>query len=61
MIIRTYYRTRKDGVILYRTYSDLGQTILQTETNVEYNEAIDVENANYTYVETGRLIEDGNE
>ena len=61
MIIRTYYRTRKDGVILYRTYSDLKQTIIQVETNTEYNEAIDVENANYTYVETGRLVEDGNE
>ena len=61
MIIRAYYKTREDGVILYRTYSDLEHTILQVETNIEYNEAIDVESANYTYVETGRLIEDGNE
>lgn len=57
MIIREYYRTRKDGVDLYRTYSDKGMYIRQNPTGVEYAEAIDVEGAPYTYTETDRPIE----
>ena len=34
-----------------------GFYILQNETNIEYAEAIDVENAPYTYSETDRPIE----
>lgn len=56
MIIKEFYRTRKDGVNLYRTYSDNGFYILQNETNIEYAEAIDVENAPYTYSETDKPI-----
>ena len=57
MIIKEFYRTRKDGVNLYRTYSDKEVYILQNETGAEYDEAIDVENAPYTYSETDKPIE----
>ena len=57
MIIKEFYRTRKDGVNLYRTYSDKEVYILQNETGVEYTEAIDVEGAPYTYSETDKPIE----
>ena len=52
MIVREFYRTRKDGVSLYRTYSDTGYLIQQTQTGAEYAEAIDVADAPYTYTET---------
>lgn len=57
MIKREFYTQRKDGVKLYRTYSDAGMIILQNETGVEYIEAIDVEGAPYTYTETETPIE----
>lgn len=56
MIIKEFYKTREDGVNLYRTYSDKGMMILQNETGVTYAEAIDVENAPYTYTETDEPI-----
>lgn len=56
MIIREFYRTREDGVDLYRTYSDAGFQIKQEQTNFVYDEAIDVEDAPYTYIETEDLI-----
>lgn len=58
MIIKEFFSTRKDGVNLYRTYSDKGLYILQNETNIEYAEAVDVENAPYTYSETDKPIEE---
>ena len=58
MIKKEYYMTRNDGVKLYKTYSDSNNYILQVETNVEYDIAIDVEDAPYTYVETNKLIEE---
>ena len=58
MIVKEFYRTRNDGVNLYRTYSDEEYIILQNETGIEYNEAIDVENALYTYSETNKKIEE---
>lgn len=57
MIIKEFYRQRKDGVNLYRTFSDKNVLILQNETGIEYEEAIDVENAPYTYSETDKPIE----
>ena len=57
MIQREFYKQRKDGVKLYRTYSDAGMMIRQNETGVEYAEAIDVESASYTYTETETPIE----
>lgn len=52
MIQREFYTQRKDGVKLYRTYSDAGMMIRQNETGVEYAEAVDVTDAPYTYTET---------
>lgn len=57
MIQREFYAQRKDGVRLYRTYSDAGMMIRQNETGVEYAEAVDVERASYTYTETETPIE----
>lgn len=51
-IIREFYKTRKDGVNLYRTYSNEGYKIHKINTEEIYNEAIDVENAPYEYEET---------
>lgn len=57
MIVREFYEARKDGVNLYKAYSTEKLYIRQIETGVEYSEAIDVENAPYTYEETDRPIE----
>ena len=56
MIQREFYTQRKDGAKLYRTYSDAGMMIRQSETGREYAEAIDVEGASYTYTETATPI-----
>lgn len=58
MIVREHYKTRTDGVELYRTYSDAGYLIRQAETGAEYDEAIDVAGTSYTYTETGKLVTD---
>lgn len=61
MIVRELYRKRKDGVNLYRTYSDAGLSLIRND-GVEYDEAIDVEDASYTYTESTNkveVIEDG--
>ena len=57
MIIKEFYRERKDGVKLYRTYSDEDFIIRKVGTEELYSEAIDVENAPYTYEETEEKIE----
>ena len=56
MIVKKYYTKRKDGVKLYKTYSDNNKIIHKIGTNEEYTEAIDVENAPYTYEETDKDI-----
>ena len=58
MIVREFYRTRKDGVDLYRTYSDEGLKIQKVGTDEIYDEAIDIDGAPYTYVETDIPIEE---
>lgn len=58
MIIKELYRQREDGVNLYINYSDNGHRIKQIETGRIYDNAIDVENAPYTYEETDIKIED---
>ena len=61
MIKTEYYGKNGLGVDLYRTYSDENKYILQIETGIEYEEAIDVadENGNirYTYEETDKDVE----
>lgn len=61
MIIREYYKTRADGVKLYLTYSDADKYVIQNETGIAYEEAIDVEDANYTYSEGEVIWEDEND
>jgi hypothetical protein len=58
MIVREFYSTRKDGVNLYRTYSDANKYINKVDTDEEYSEAIDIEGAPYEYVETDKEIEE---
>lgn len=57
MVVKEFYLTREDGVNLYRNYSDEGFYIIQNETGIEYSEAVDVEDAAFTYSESLRLIE----
>ena len=57
MIVREYFMTRKDGVKLYKTYSDQNKYIRKVGTEEEYDIAIDIENATYTYEETEKEIE----
>lgn len=57
MINKEEYKTRSDGVKLFRTYSDDGKKIVQNETGIVYAEAVDVENAPYTYSESAESIE----
>lgn len=56
MIVKEFYEKRNDGVSLYRTYSDINHYIRQVETGNVYAEAIDIENANFTYEETDEII-----
>ena len=58
MIVREEYRTRADGVKLFRTWSDVNRILIQNETGIEYTEAIDVEDAPYTYSEGDKLPEE---
>lgn len=52
-----YYKTRNDGVNLFRTFSDTNHYIIQNETGIKYSEAVDVQNSPYTYTESNELIE----
>ena len=51
-IKRDFYMELADGTKLYRTYSDAGKQIIQNETGVLFDDAVDVEGATYTYSET---------
>ena len=55
MIITEYYKTREDGVMLSRTYSDKGMKI--EREGIRYEEAIDPEDLNRQYMETDEPIE----
>lgn len=57
MIVKEFYITRQDGVNLYRTYSDKGVQIRKVGTDEIYDEAVDVENSGFEYVETDIPIE----
>ena len=58
MIVREFYKERKDGVKLYKTYSDENYLIKKIGTDEIYSEAIDVETSNFEYVETEEKIEE---
>lgn len=53
MIIKEYF----DDKLLVRHYSDSGYRILQVETGIIYDEAIDNMPCIYTYEETEELID----
>ena len=61
-IQREFYGERSDGEKLYRTFSDNGKCIVQTETGAVLEDAVDVESAEFTYAETDIPISapDGN-
>ena len=54
MIVTEYYKTRADGVVLNRTYSDKGMMI--ERDGVRYSEAIDPAELGRTYTETDEPI-----
>jgi len=54
MVVIEFYRQRRDGVNLYRTYSSEGMYI--ERDGVLYEEAIDPEDSNRAYTETDILI-----
>lgn len=55
MIQKQFYKTREDGVNLYITFSDEGMMIEKKTPSGRretYRTAVDVESANFEYVET---------
>lgn len=56
MIVKEFYRTRTDGVNLYRSFSDQSLMIQKVGTDEIYSEAIDIEGAPYEYIETTEPI-----
>lgn len=58
MIVREFYKERKDEVKLYRTYSNENYLIKKVGTEEVYSEAIDVETSNFEYIETEEKIEE---
>ena len=54
-IVTEYYRTREDGVVLNRTYSDTGMII--ERDGIRYSEAIDPAELNRQYTETDEKTE----
>ena len=57
MIKTDFYKTREDGVNLYRSYSDRNMMIQKDGADEIYSEAIDVENSGFAYTETDIPIE----
>lgn len=58
MIKKELFKTRNDGVKLYKTTTTKeGYYIKQLPTGILYVEAVDVENSPYTYEETDIKIE----
>lgn len=53
-IVTEHYKTREDGVVLNRTYSDKGMMI--ERDGVRYDEAIDPAELNREYTETDMPI-----
>ena len=46
-----------DGVKLYRTFSDENRKILQVETGIIFDDAVDIEGTEFTYLETDGVID----
>lgn len=60
MIRTELYMTREDGVRLIRTYSDIGNYIIN-EQGVMYDEAVDIETSTHTYTESDVKIEENSD
>lgn len=59
MVVREFYKTRKDGVNLYESYSTENLYIQKVGTEEKYDKVIDVEDAPYEYIETNeKIVED---
>ena len=56
MIVKEFYKKRKDGVDLYRTSSDKGVMIRKCGTDEEFVAAIDVDGSPFVYEETEHPI-----
>lgn len=56
-IQRELFGENDDGVKLYRTFSDENRKILQVETGIIFDDAVDVEGSEFTYLETDGMIE----
>lgn len=56
-MVKEFYKTRNDGINLYKTYSNEGYIIHKLNTEEYYSEAIDVENTPFEYEETDEKIE----
>jgi hypothetical protein len=61
MIHTEFYRTREDGINLYKTYSDNNKYIIQDQTSNKYIDAINIENSGYTYTESDEIIKNEEE
>ena len=57
-IVKEFYRTRKDGINLYKIYSNMNLYIHKIGTEEIYTEVIDIENAPYEYEETEEKIKE---
>lgn len=57
MIKTDFFRTREDGVDLYRTYSDQNVKIHCNEDGGDYDDAVNVLNSGFTFYETDIPIE----
>ena len=56
MIKTEFYKTREDGVDLYHTYSDLNVKIQCNETDNIYDEVVNIQNSDHTFIETNYPI-----
>lgn len=61
MIKRELYTTFEDGTRLFRTYSDVRKKLIQVDTGIVYDEAIDIENTPHTYIESDEYIDEPEE
>lgn len=52
MIKHEFYCRRKDGIELYKTFSDEDYYICQEDTGNIYEAAIDLSDTTHTYIET---------
>lgn len=57
-IIKEYYKTRKDGVMLFKTYSTNSFKIRKIGTDEIYDQAIDIAPNKHIYEETSEKIEE---